>query len=141
MAFLVAGTGIAGLIAMLSIVEAGVRGGAQAEAQRAADAGALAGAGVLSGLPEHESLVRQAAMLFARKNLVRGRPPEVSLEDVEVDGDEGRVTVRVWATAYPIGRPLTWLSGAAPVGVSATATAEARAARPGVAAKRLRLVE
>ena len=78
-------------------VDVGVLYNARAEAQRAADAAALAGAWELldedrlTGAPEmslEEQLARQAAAEYAARNMIRGVSPEVDLNTENLaDGD------------------------------------------------------
>jgi hypothetical protein len=69
---------------------------ARAEAQRAADSGALAGAGWLIVVPDDEAGARAKAEEFAESNRVRGKNPDVLPDtDVDVILDSAKVRVRV----------------------------------------------
>lgn len=122
-----------------------IRSVAWSEAQRAADAAALAGAGTLLISPMDPAPAREAAMRFAGENPVVGRTPVLAPEDVEVDLEEGIVRVRVGVTVYRVPNAFAWALGAAEVSVTAVAAAEACAPRPGpggcAVLKFLRLIE
>ena len=76
------------LAALLGIaalaIDVGMLYNARAEAQRAADAAALAGAGSLLAVPDDER-ARSIAIEFGNENRVQGDPVEVLDEDVDVD--------------------------------------------------------
>lgn len=71
---------------------------ARSEAQRAADAAALAGAGSLILTPGDDGLARSRAVQFAGLNVVHEAPVVLGPGDVDVDLDELKVTVRVHRT-------------------------------------------
>lgn len=121
------------MTALLSVVALAVDVGmlltARTEAQRAADAGALAGALALIFDPDDEAPARQDAERFAQMNTVQGQAVEVDpAEDVDVDLDGERVTVRVRRDDARGGPVATWFArifGVDVVNIAATATAEA----------------
>jgi len=124
-------------------VEVVVRSRAQAEAQRTADAAALAGVGFLITAPDDADGARAAASEYARMNTVLGRPVEVRPEDIVVDVDSGTVQVRVQGSAL-LPKVPAWILRHNRVSFSAAAMAEGRAAipgRPDRTVKRLRLVK
>jgi hypothetical protein len=127
--------------AVATTVEVATVAVARGEAQRAADAAALAGAGWLLVVPNDEQGARAKALGFVKLNPVRGRVPDVQPEDIVVNLDSGSVRVRIHLTVHAIPRPLSWILGVDRVGVSAVAAAEARAPRDGRPPKMLRLVE
>jgi hypothetical protein len=88
------------MIALVSAVALAVDVGmlltARAEAQRAADSGALAGAGWLLIDPNDEAGARTRAEQFAEQNPVRGITPDVIPDqDIDVILDSAKVRVRV----------------------------------------------
>lgn len=95
---------------------------ALAEAQNAADAAALAGAGYLLGAPDDESGAKAEAINFAERNQVRGSRAELRPEDIQVDLEAGVVKVKVRGRVLPLPPPVAWLT------VSAEAAAEAKGA-------------
>ena len=87
------------LIALMGIaalaIDVGMLLTARTEAQRAADAGAMAGAGMLISAPGDDAAARNEAQDFATMNAVIGITPSVLDEDVEIiAGDRLRVSVR-----------------------------------------------
>lgn len=120
------------LTALLSVValaiDIGMLFNSRSEAQRAATAGALAGAGSLITEPANEDRARDWAIEYAEMNDVFGDTPDVQEADVDVDLANGRVTVRVLRTADRGGGPVpTWFArvfGVDEVDVGADATAE-----------------
>jgi Flp pilus assembly protein TadG len=112
---------------------------ARAEAQAAADAAALAGAGWLIIDPEDAPGASHRALELANANTVRGRQLSLGPEDVTVDLDSGRVTVRARVKVLDLPPPLAWLH------VTARATAEGMEASdaPGrrTMVRRLRLID
>ena len=108
---------------------------ARAEAQVAADAAALAGAGWLIVAPRDALGASGRAIEYANANTVRGRQLALSAEDITVDLDSGRVTVRFRAKVLDLPPPLAWLH------VTARATAEARSVSEGKPPKMLRLLD
>jgi hypothetical protein len=106
------------------------------QAQSAADAAALAGAGYLIRAPDDEAGAKAVAIEFAHLNPVRGSTPELRPEDIEVDLDAGIVRAKVRATVLPLPPPIAWLK------VSAEAAAQARgASAPGTLPILLHLIE
>jgi hypothetical protein len=71
---------------------------AKTEAQRVADAAALAGAGTLLANPLTPEAARAAAIDWASRNQVRGTDAEVLPMDVDVIADSQKVRVRVFRT-------------------------------------------
>jgi len=118
---------IAALMAMVALaVDIGMLLTARSEAQRAADAAALAGAGELIFEPDNVDGAKQTAILFGDRNDVGGTPAGIQPEDVDVDLAEGRVTVTVFRTADRGSAMPTWfarLFGVDEVDVSARAAA------------------
>jgi Flp pilus assembly protein TadG len=108
---------------------------ARAQAQNAADAGALAGATALvfDSYDDRSAAgpVVQSAINTARANLVMGAPPSVTPSDVSfpaVQGNSSRVRVNVFRTqarSNPIATLVGPLLGVDTVDIWATATAEA----------------
>lgn len=93
---LVAGSMIAVVSAVAIAIDVGMLLVARSEAQRAADSGALAGAGWLIIDPDDETGARARAESFAEQNLVRGFTPDVIPdEDIDVILDSAKVRVRV----------------------------------------------
>jgi Flp pilus assembly protein TadG len=91
--------GIVGLTAVAALViDLGIMLTARSEAQRAAEAGAHAGAGYLLFAPNDEDGARDAARLFAERNTVRNVGVTVLDEDIEVDLTLQLVRVRVQAS-------------------------------------------
>lgn len=120
------------MVAMLSAialaVDVGMLVSARAEAQRAADSGALAGAFVLGANPGDSTGARNEAQLYGQQNSVRGLYPVILDEDVIVDLDKSWVTVNVRRTAERESAVPTFFArifGVNTVNISATATAEA----------------
>lgn len=124
-------------------VAIGIRTLATTQAQHAADAAALAGAGALLISPRDTARAKAEAIRFAKLNAVVGRAPRVRPADVAIDPDSGSVRVRVHATIYALPNALAWVLGVEEVSVSAVATAEGRAAdfERGLPLKMMRLVE
>lgn len=123
------------MTALLSIVALAVDVGmlydVRTEAQRTADAAALAGAGTFlmkSSLDaEDEAIARAEAINFGAQNLVYGDPAEILPEDVEVDLALGRVTVTVHRTEDRDSAIPTWFANVFGVGqadVAARAAAQ-----------------
>jgi Flp pilus assembly protein TadG len=109
-------------------IDVGLLTTARLEAQRAADASALAGAGAFVRSPGNESLARQLASEYAGQNTVRGTPVSLLEGDVVVDTDELTVQVTVFRVADRGSAIPTFFArvfGIDEVGVAATATAEA----------------
>ena len=123
------------MTALLSIVALAVDVGmlfdVRTEAQRTADAAALAGAGTFVGDPdltaEDEAVARATAIDIGGRNLVYGDSAEILPEDVEVDLEAGRVTVTVRRIGDRSNAIPTWFANVFGVGeadVAARATAQ-----------------
>lgn len=120
---------LAGLLSVLALaIDVGMLFTARGEAQRVADAAALAGAGSFIVAPDNGPRARAVAIDYAGRNDVRNQPVTLREEDVVVDLANERVTVTVRRTAESGGAIGTWfarLFGVDAVDVGATATAEA----------------
>lgn len=119
---------LAALMSMVALaVDVGMLMTARAEAQRTADAAALAAAGHLIWHPGEEAGARESAITLAGQTTVIGDPVEMTDEDLIFDVGAGRVTAMVRRTAER-GNPLaTWFArvfGVNAVDVSARAVAE-----------------
>jgi len=119
------------MTALLSIcalaIDIGMLFNSRSEAQRAADAGALAGASSLITESDDAARAREWAIETAEHNVVGGSVPDVQETDVDVDLANGRVTVRVLRTADRGSAMGTWFArifGIDEVDISADATAE-----------------
>lgn len=121
-----------GMLALLSVVslaiDVGALTAARGEAQRAADAAALAGASAFVQSPGNDLLARSLAVEYGAQNDVRGDAPELLEGDVEIDTD----ALTVKATVYRVSERGTAIPtffarvfGVDEVDVAATATAEA----------------
>jgi hypothetical protein len=77
-------------------VDIGILLGARTEAQRTADASALAGASILLTDGQNDVLARSTAIDWAARNRIRGEGPVVLNSDVDVRLDSGLVRVRVF---------------------------------------------
>lgn len=120
------------ITALLSIValaiDIGMLFSARSEAQRVADAAALAGAGSLIGEPNNADRARRWAKEYGGFNDIRGDAAVVLDEDVDVDLARARVTVTARRVASRESAVPTWFArvfGVDAVDVSARATAEA----------------
>jgi hypothetical protein len=101
---------------------------ARTEAQRTADAAALAGAGMLVGNPNGAAIARAEAMDVALQNPIRGSQTILLPEDVAVIPDSQKVRVHVRRTAdrgNPVETLFARVLGIPRVSVSAQATAQA----------------
>ena len=111
---------------------------ARAEAQTAADAAALAGAGYLQRAPNDVSGAKAEAIKFAERNRVRGRKAQLRPRDIQIDQAAGIVRVKVRGSVLPLPPPVAWVT------VSAEAAAEGRASSATdkrALVKTLRLIE
>jgi hypothetical protein len=102
---------------------------ARTEAQAAADAGALAGAGWLAVYPEDAANAKAEAIKFAGPNRVSGDSVAVLDTDVDVNLDSATVTVRVIRSAArgtSIPTFFAGILGVNDVDIGATATAWAQ---------------
>lgn len=110
-------------------VDVGLLLTARTEAQRVADAAALAGAAAFIHAPgDVENVARMWAKEFAAKNEVRKVPVTLRDEDIDVLMDEEKVRVRVWRTddwGGPITTYLARVFGVGSAGVMVVAAAEA----------------
>jgi hypothetical protein len=123
------------MVALLSMVALAVDVGmlftARGEAQRAADAAALAGAGefITTGPGANlETEIRNEAVAYAAQHMIRGDAVVIDPDDdVEIDFDAQTVRVTVPRTAARGNPVLTWFANVFGIGaadVSAVATAE-----------------
>ncbi len=137
---------VAGLLGMVALaVDVGMLFTARSEAQRAADAAALAGAGSLierpdevAGPAEAEQRARNIAIDYASQNNVRELMAEVRPEDVQVDLARDRVTVtvrRVGERDNPVGTFFARIFGTVGVDIAARATAAVELANAGTCMK------
>ena len=76
-------------------VDIGMLYGSRTEAQRTADAAALAGASILLGNGQDEDGARATAIDYAARNTIRNEAPIVLPGDVDVELNRGLVRVRV----------------------------------------------
>jgi hypothetical protein len=115
-----------GILAVLALaIDLGMLFTARAEAQRAADAGALAGASAFQEVKASDAIVpaRARALAFAERNHIRNRPIQESEVTVEVKPDSE--LVRVWVRRDSLPTWFARLIGVdyAPVGAHAAARA------------------
>jgi len=122
----------AGMLAMSSVValaiDVGLLTTARLEAQRAADAAALAGAGAFIGSPGNAGLARTLATEFAARNSVRADSVTVHEDDIVIDTDALTVQVTVFRNRERGNAIPTFFArvfGVNEVNVAATAMAEA----------------
>ena len=110
-------------------VDLGVWYVARSEAQRAAEAGAHAGASILMRTPTDEAGARLEAETFAESNTMRGVTPDVlPVDDIDVILDSQKVRVRVQrssARGNPIGAMFAKAMGINTVDIGAEAAAQA----------------
>lgn len=115
-----------GLAAMA--IDMGVWYVARSEAQRAAEAGAHAGAGIFMYAAGDEAGARAEAETFAELNTVRGMNPDVfPIDDIDVLLDSQKVRVRVQrstARGNPIGTMFAKAMGINTVDIGAVAAAQ-----------------
>lgn len=124
----VAGGMLAVTSAMALAIDVGLLTTARVEAQRAADAAALAGAGAFIGSPGNSELARALATEYAARNRVRWQAVNVLEEDIIVDTDALTVTVYVYRTRERGDAIPTFFArvfGINEVDIAAMATAEA----------------
>lgn len=119
------------MTALLSVVALAVDVGmlltAKTEAQRTADAGALAGAGALINSFDDDAFARAEAERFGEMNAVQGAIEIDPDEDVDVDLVEYTVTVRAHRDDTRTGPVATWFArvfGINVVNIGADATAK-----------------
>lgn len=96
--YLVAGSLVVLLGVAAFAIDLGILFTARSEAQRAAEAGAHAGAGVFLYAPGDEAAAREQAREYAERNMVRWDDVEVRDEDIDVELDQQLVRVRVHRT-------------------------------------------
>lgn len=121
------------LSAVALAVDIGMLVTARTEAQRVADASALAGAGILAVEPYNENGARTEAIAFASRNAVRGTPAIVLAGDVAVDLTASTVAVTVRRTAArgnPVGTYFARVFGVNTADISAYAKAIAEPVGP-----------
>lgn len=114
------------LSAVALAVDIGMLLTARSEAQRAADAAALAGAGALLLAPDDAASARAAAIDFGGRNDIQGESVQILPEDVEVDGAHGLVRARARRVAERGNPVTTWFArifGVDDVDVAAVAAA------------------
>lgn len=121
-----------GMLALTSVValaiDVGLMTTARLEAQRAADAAALAGAGAFIASPGNGQLARQLATDYASRNEIRFREVTLLTDDVVVDTDALTVTVYVHRNRERGNAIRTYFArvfGVDEVNIAAMATAEA----------------
>jgi hypothetical protein len=121
-----------GMLALTSVValavDVGLMTTARLEAQRAADAAALAGAGAFVGSPGNELLARQLATDFASYNDVRFDAVQLQDDDISIDRDALKVSVWVYRNRDRGNAIPTFFArvfGINEVNIAAMATAEA----------------
>ncbi len=125
---IVAGSMIVLISAVALAVDVGMLTVAKTEAQQVADGAALAGAGALVLSPDNVAFATAEAIAFSGQNEIRGTRAVVLPEDVDVDTDGDRVTVRVIRTqerGNPVGTFFARVFGVNTVNISADATAQA----------------
>lgn len=108
-------------------VDSGMLFTARGEAQRAADAAALAGAGVLITQPQNATRAHTVATNYGEQNIVREELVQMEDEDVTIDLAQGRVTAVVRREASRGNAVATWFArvfGTTEVDVDARAVAE-----------------
>lgn len=123
------------LLSMIALaVDIGMLFATRGEAQRVADAAALAGAGAFLDCWDcsySEQVAENYAIDYGARNTVRDQGVEILPEDVTVDMAQHRVTVVVRRTSDRGSAVATWFArvfGVEEVDVAARATAEAAAA-------------
>jgi Flp pilus assembly protein TadG len=121
-----------GMLALTSVValaiDVGLMTTARLEAQRTADAAALAGAGAFVGSPGNERLARTLATDYAARNKVRADAVTVQEDDIVIDADALTVKVTVYRNRERGNAIPTFFArvfGVNDVNVAASATAEA----------------
>ena len=109
---LVVALSMLGLLSVMALaVDVGMLLTARAEAQRAADSAALAGAGALIFEPDDDDPARAEAEQFGEMNTVQGELVQIDREeDVDVDLANERVTVRVHRDDIRGGPIGTWFA-------------------------------
>lgn len=131
---LVALSMVALLSAVALAVDVGMMMTARTEAQRVADASALAGAGILAVDPENDNGARAEAIAYGLRNQIRGDAVTVLPGDVDVDLDSSTVAVTVWRRddrGTGLGTFFARIFGVDEVNISAYARAIAEPVGPG----------
>jgi Flp pilus assembly protein TadG len=127
------------LLSMVALaVDVGMLFTARGEAQRVADAAALAGAGSFLEQWNDADRARDVAVEYGSYNTVRAEDVVILDEDVEVDMATHRVTVAVRRTADRGSAVATWFArvfGVDEVDIAARATAEAAPAGAAICLK------
>jgi Flp pilus assembly protein TadG len=129
-------TAILSMVALA--VDVGMLFTARGEAQRVADAAALAGAGSFLERWDDADRAQDVAIQYGALNTVRAEGVVILPEDVEVDMDQHRVTVVVRRSADRGSAVATWFArvfGVDEVDVGARATAEAAPAGAAICLK------
>jgi hypothetical protein len=129
-------TAILSMVAL--VVDVGMLFTARGEAQRVADAAALAGAGSFLEDPDNPDRARDIAIQYGALNTVRAEGVEILDDDVTADMDLMRVSVVVRRTADRGSAVATWFArvfGVDEVDVAARATAEAAPAGAAICLK------
>ncbi len=121
-----------GMLALTSVValaiDVGLMTTARLEAQRAADAAALAGAGAFIASPGNGALARVLATEYAARNDVRFESVTLLEDDIAIDTDALTVEVTVYRNRGRGNAIPTFFArvfGVQDVNIAATATAEA----------------
>jgi Flp pilus assembly protein TadG len=121
-----AGSMVALTSAVALAIDVGMLTATRTEAQRVADAAAMAGAGSLIQYPNQSSAARAEAKETAGYNKIRGTQAQVLDQDVDVDLASREVTVRVLRTSdrgNPVGTFFARVFGVNTVDITADATA------------------
>ncbi|MGD8496670.1 MAG: pilus assembly protein TadG-related protein [Gemmatimonadales bacterium] len=121
-----AGSMVALTSAVALAIDVGMMTATRSEAQRVADAAAMAGAGALIQTPDNSAYARAQARETAGRNEIRGSRAQVLDQDVDVDLSTREVTVRVLRTAErgnPVGTFFARVFGVNTVDITADATA------------------
>ena len=123
---------IGSVMAMLALaIDVGMLRTAHAEAQRAADAAALAGGGLyLKYPPPSTATVRDTAMLFARQNSIRNVPVDSSEVAIQIIPSERKVRVRIERTGLSL-----WFAKLLGRSIGTVSAVAAAAATPAGSAK------
>ncbi len=120
--------GLVVIVGMAALaVDLGILFSARSEAQRAAEAGAHAGAAVFLHAPNDVVAAREQARTFAERNFVRNLGVEVRDEDIDVVPAEQLVRVRVNRIedrGNPVGTIFARIFGITDVNVGAVAAAQ-----------------
>ncbi len=123
-----AGSMVALVSAIALAVDVGMLTVARTESQQVADGAALAGAGALILSPDNIAFATAEAINFSSRNDIRGSTAVVLPQDVTVDVNLDRVTVRVVRTqarGNPVGTFFARIFGVNAVNLVTDATAQA----------------